>query len=87
MPLIKPRHKTQYGELAQLGERLNGIQEVRGSIPLFSTRQDKHTEMVCLSFYTCRAQPSTHCPSPSKGTGRQMTTKQIYNNLESWPQD
>ena len=26
-----------YGELAQLGERLNGIQEVGGSSPLFST--------------------------------------------------
>ncbi len=32
-----------YGELAQLGERLNGIQEVSGSIPLFSTLQNPHT--------------------------------------------
>ena len=29
------------GGLAQLGERLNGIQEVSGSIPLFSTMRDK----------------------------------------------
>jgi hypothetical protein len=28
-----------HGELAQLGERLNGIQEVSGSIPLFSTNK------------------------------------------------
>ena len=27
-----------WGAVAQLGERLNGIQEVRGSIPLSSTR-------------------------------------------------
>ncbi len=27
-----------HGAVAQLGERLNGIQEVRGSIPLGSTR-------------------------------------------------
>ena len=27
----------QYGGIAQLGERLNGIQEVSGSIPLIST--------------------------------------------------
>jgi hypothetical protein len=27
------------GAVAQLGERLNGIQEVRGSIPLGSTRE------------------------------------------------
>lgn len=27
-----------YGGVAHLGERLNGIQEVRGSIPLISTK-------------------------------------------------
>ena len=29
--------QNYYGVVAQLGERLNGIQEVRGSIPLSST--------------------------------------------------
>ena len=28
---------SKYGGIAQLGERLNGIQEVSGSIPLIST--------------------------------------------------
>ena len=28
---------TEFGGIAQLGERLNGIQEVSGSIPLIST--------------------------------------------------
>ena len=28
-----------YGGLAQLGERLHGMQEVSGSIPLFSTKK------------------------------------------------
>ena len=28
-----------YGGIAQLGERLNGIQEVSGSIPLISTKR------------------------------------------------
>ena len=28
----------EYGGIAQLGERLNGIQEVSGSIPLISTK-------------------------------------------------
>ena len=28
------------GDIAQLGERLNGIQEVSGSIPLISTDQE-----------------------------------------------
>ena len=31
--------RTEYGGIAQLGERLNGIQEVSGSIPLISTRK------------------------------------------------
>ena len=30
--------RTKYGGIAQLGERLNGIQEVSGSIPLISTK-------------------------------------------------
>ncbi len=30
-------HAMLYGGIAQLGERLNGIQEVRGSTPLIST--------------------------------------------------
>ena len=30
---------TAYGGIAQLGERLNGIQEVSGSIPLISTKK------------------------------------------------
>ena len=31
--------RTEYGGIAQLGERLNGIQEVSGSIPLISTTE------------------------------------------------
>ena len=35
------RYRTAYGGIAQLGERLNGIQEVSGSIPLISTKNPK----------------------------------------------
>lgn len=31
--------KSYYGGIAQLGERLNGIQKVSGSIPLTSTKK------------------------------------------------
>jgi hypothetical protein len=31
-------HIVKVGAIAQLGERLNGIQEVSGSIPLSSTK-------------------------------------------------
>ena len=41
---------ASHGGLAQLGERLNGIQEVSGSIPLISTkcalRHKKNLEIV-----------------------------------------
>lgn len=30
------------GDIAQLGERLNGIQEVRGSNPLISTKKEHY---------------------------------------------
>ncbi len=30
---------SKYGAIAQLGERLNGIQEVTGSIPVSSTNK------------------------------------------------
>ena len=33
--------QTKYGGIAQLGERLNGIQEVSGSIPLISTNSNR----------------------------------------------
>ena len=39
-----------YGGVAHLGERLNGIQEVRGSIPLIST---KTTEMYVSVVFFC----------------------------------
>ena len=40
--------RTSYGGLAQLGERLHGMQEVSGSIPLFSTKKTLHS--LCSVF-------------------------------------
>jgi hypothetical protein len=43
---IAHQYKIQTsGDIAQLGERLNGIQEVSGSIPLISTREIKACEV------------------------------------------
>ncbi len=41
---------TTYGDIAQLGERLNGIQEVVGSIPIISTNSMKQGNAPCF-FY------------------------------------
>ena len=51
-----PLLKTQYGGLAQLGERLPCKQEVTGSIPVLSTILKKLNEIsviteVSLSFF------------------------------------
>jgi hypothetical protein len=45
---------SQFGAIAQLGERLNGIQEVTGSIPVSSTR---NTSGVTLVFGDLGQQP------------------------------
>ena len=40
---------SECGGIAQLGERLNGIQEVSGSIPLISTKKcTEHYEISCF---------------------------------------
>ena len=42
------------GALAQLGERYNGIVEVRGSIPLGSTKTPlSDFNQLCLTFHPC----------------------------------
>jgi hypothetical protein len=39
------------GGLAQLGERLHGMQEVSGSIPLFSTKKPLHNVRAVVFFF------------------------------------
>ena len=40
------------GDIAQLGERLNGIQEVSGSILLISTREKSLRGLYFVSFFS-----------------------------------
>ena len=40
----------KFGGIAQLGERLNGIQEVSGSIPLISTKTPKNESFSVFFF-------------------------------------
>ena len=42
--------KSKNGGIAQLGERLNGIQEVSGSIPLISTNSKEYKNLENLVF-------------------------------------
>ena len=45
----------KYGDIAQLGERLTGSQEVRGSSPLISTKREKRGNNILffLFYFLC----------------------------------
>ena len=49
--------RTSYGGLAQLGERLHGMQEVSGSITLFSTKKTLHSLCGVFLFARLLVQP------------------------------
>ena len=42
---------TKHGGIAQMGERLNGIQEASGSIPLISTIQKNRKDYLAVFLY------------------------------------
>ena len=44
------RSDASYGGLAQLGERLHGMQEVTGSIPVFSTNQEQNEHRTTIQM-------------------------------------
>ncbi len=44
------RNSVVFGGVAQLGERLNGIQEVIGSIPTVSTNEKRTASAVLFSL-------------------------------------
>ena len=56
-----------YGVVAQMGERLNGIQKVRGSIPLSSTNIKNRLSKPVFSF-----QHNEGKRTPSKGFDYQL---------------
>ena len=55
--------RRQHGGLAQLGERLHGMQEVTGSIPVFSTNLNTPQKILCGVFFCIYAKISRAlCP-------------------------
>ena len=66
-PCYTPKcsERERPGGIAQLGERLNGIQEVSGSIPLISTNKKDILSDVLFVFMF---------PSPNAVTGHLLTT-------------
>ena len=65
----KPRRQgrhTSSGGLAQLGERLHGMQEVSGSIPLFSTKKALYFVGSTVLFFFIPAKRSGVHRSPCR---------------------
>ena len=48
--VVSERGQNMCGGIAQLGERLNGIQEVSGSIPLTSTKKIQASDLCQMPF-------------------------------------
>ena len=65
-PIVSPRH----GGVAQLGERLTGSQEVRGSIPLVSTIVNAKAFGIPKAFF--------HAKIP-RATNPTHTNKKLHN--------
>ena len=65
-PIVLPRH----GGVAQLGERLTGSQEVRGSIPLVSTIVNAKAFGIPKAFF--------HAKTP-RATNPTHTNKKLHN--------
>jgi hypothetical protein len=63
---------SKFGAIAQLGERLNGIQEVTGSIPVSSTLEVAAVLLVPPESF---AQPRTWC-SLGSGSNRAALAKE-----------
>ena len=57
---VRSTYHTRRGPVAQLGARLNGIQEVTGSIPVWST-----TFLVKTTFYS-QEEPVCACKVPHR---------------------
>ena len=74
-------HKTQtlrsdasYGGLAQLGERLHGMQEVTGSIPVFSTTKTCQRILAGLFYIFLHIRLLAHpaCKEPIRFVTRRV---------------
>ena len=60
LKVLKNRGFQDYGGIAQLGERLNGIQEVSGASPLISTKTTnrKVKNLAVLSYLEVLMHPT-----------------------------
>ena len=70
------RSDASYGGLAQLGERLHGMQEVTGSIPVFSTTKACQRNLTGFFFWFKYAEKSKPVDQPLGNGGDEQHKKQ-----------
>ena len=74
---------TSFGGLAQLGERLHGMQEVSGSIPLFSTKKALYFAGSTVLFFLLKPifGGCVASPAPFSGFCRQFLYTPLFLTL------
>ena len=87
---VFPYSTSSHGGVAQLGERLTGSQEVRGSIPLVSTRALNEAPTQVGAFFHIGAQGDGRPEAPgSRQDGLLSTVFKLYKRKKArddvWP--
>ena len=87
---VFPYSTSSHGGVAQLGERLTGSQEVRGSIPLVSTRALNEVPTQVGAFFHIGAQGDGRPEAPgSRQDGLLSTVFKLYKRKKArddvWP--
>lgn len=76
-PIVSPRH----GGVAQLGERLTGSQEVRGSIPLVSTRALNEAPTQVGAFFHLGTQGQRRHHDPPGRQDRALNGCRVHGSI------
>ena len=76
-----PDSSSSHGGVAQLGERLTGSQEVRGSIPLVSTRALNEVPTQVGDFFHINTQGKRRHHDPSGRQDRTLNDHRVHGSI------
>ena len=76
-----PYSTSSYGGVAQLGERLTGSQEVRGSIPLVSTRALNEAPTQVGAFFHIGTQGQRRHHDPPGRQDRALNGRRVHGSI------
>ena len=76
-----PYSTCSHGGVAQLGERLTGSQEVRGSIPLVSTRALKQAPTQVGAFFHIGTQGQRRHHDPPGRQDRALNGRRVHGSI------